>query len=168
MSFWNTSENAPVEAGETFESGGPIEPMEDGTQAVCVINEIKWDEYQGDSYINAQWEVVDHPEHTGRKVYHKIRVKDADQKKRDKHLQMLATIDKLCGGQLMASGKEPNDMDLHSALVGKPVAVTFGLWEFTGDDGQHRSGNWVRAVGPSAGTTKAPQQSTGVPWGGSK
>lgn len=160
MSFWNTSENAPVQATTEMEVGG-AEPMPSGTAAICVIDAIEWKEWEGDEYINVRWCVVQHPDYKDRKVFHKVRVCDADTKKRDKALKMLATLDNITGAKLMESGKRPTDVDL-GRMMNRPVHVTFDVWEIDG-----RSGNWVRAVAPAAGAAAAQPAASkeDLPWG---
>lgn len=145
MSFWNLSDNETIntEDAGTFELGGS-EPIPANTQLKACIDDLAWEDYEGDFYINVTWSVLD-GEYTNRKVFQKIRVRDDDPKKRDKALRMLAAIDANAGGKLMASGQEPDDNALQMALVNKPMAIKVGVWEMN-----DRKGNWVQKVAPLA------------------
>ena len=59
MSFWQTQDGSAVELTTTFESGGgDIKPIPDNTALVGAIEEAKWSEYDGESYINLKWRVM--------------------------------------------------------------------------------------------------------------
>jgi hypothetical protein len=150
MSFFDLSDGKTAAASTSFDSNVQIKPIPANTQVVAAIDEIKWDEYQGDSFVSARWVVLD-GEYKGRKIFHKIRVKEQDKAKRDRHLKMLAAIDANAGGDLMRNGTEPGDSQLSSALSNKPMAIKLGLWEI--DD---KSGNWVMAVSPVNSAQSAP------------
>ena len=156
MSFFDLSDGKTVSAATSFDSNVQIKPIPANTQVVAAIDEIKWDEYQSDSFVSARWVVLD-GEHKGRKIFHKIRVKEQDKTKRDRALKMLAAIDANAGGDLMRNGTEPGDSQLSSALSNKPMAIKLGLWEI--DD---KSGNWVMAVSPvnSVSTLPTPVAAT--------
>lgn len=147
MTFWNVSDGELNTTGE-MDMGGGNDPIPANTGLKAAIDEIKWDDYEGDEYISARWVVID-GEFKNRKVFHKIRVKDGESKKRDKAIRMLAAIDANAGGQLMKLGREPSDMDLASCLMNKPMAIKVGVWEI--DD---KKGNWVMAVAPLNGAKK--------------
>lgn len=143
MSFWNLSDNEAIKTEEagTFELGGS-EPIPANTQLKACVDDVSWDDYELDFYINVTWSVLE-GEYKNRKVFQKIRVNDDDPKKRDKALRMLAAIDANAGGKLMASGQEPDDNALQMALVNKPMVIKVGVWEMNG-----RKGNWVQKVAP--------------------
>lgn len=157
MSFFTLSDNKQANSNGQFELGGAIEPIPAKTQAKSIIDEAKWDEYNGERYISLRWVIIDGA-HKNRKLFQKIKVADSDPKKRDKAISMLAAIDANAGGKLMAAGKEPTDMDLALALCNKPMIIRIELWEL--DDG--RKGNWIGAVAPA---TKSAQQATVAPQG---
>lgn len=142
MSFFLTSDNKPIETTGEMEMGGGSEPIPEGTQLKVAMDEIKWDEFEEDQFINARWTVID-GDYKNRKVFHKIRVMDKDSKKKDKALRMLAAIDANAGGHIAKLGTSPNDMELASALLNKPMAIKVGVWEMN-----DRKGNWVMSVSP--------------------
>ena len=153
MSFWNTSE----EITGSFESGGgDIEPIPANTTVLAAPDEAKWDSYEGQYHIAVRWVVLQPKEYANRKIFHKIRVEDQDQKKADKAKRMLAAIDHNAGGKLAASGEKPTDESLTRNLVNKPMMLKLQMWEIEADDGTKKRGNWVSAVAPRSGNAAAP------------
>ena len=138
MSFFNN-----IEVSTTFTSQEDIKPIPDNTNAKAIIDDIAWAEWEGDQYINARWEIID-GEYKNRKIFQKIKVKDVDPKKREKAIKMLGAIDANCGGALMKANAEPDDFDLATNLVNKPMLIKIKTWEING-----KSGNWVCAVAPA-------------------
>ena len=151
MSFFKTSDNQEIKSDGKFESGGGnFEPIPDGTNALAIIDEGKWDSYEGDEYISLRWEIID-GEYKGRKIFHKLRVDDFDVKKKDKALRMLAAIDTNCGGNLQKLDRKPDDGDMAMGLLNKPQWIKLGVWEIN-----NKSGNWIMAVAPRTGGTARP------------
>ena len=153
MSFFTTSDNQAIQTSNTFDMNVEMEPIPNNTQLKAYIDEIKWDDYQGDNYISARWTVID-GEYKGRKIFQKIRATDSDPAKADKAKRMLAAIDANAGGKLMSQGVQPDDMMLSINLMNKPMFIQVAIWEF--DD---KKGNWVKAV--SGGSQ--PQPAAPVP-----
>lgn len=166
MSFWQTSdnENAAQNTGNEFETGGGnIEPIPASTRLKAMIDDAKWDSFQGDEFINLRWTVLAPESYNNRKVFQKVRVLDQDTKKADKAKRMLAAIDANAGGQLAKKQDVPSDMDLASALMNKPMMIEVQVWEMTGDDGQKRSGNWVSKVAPANSSSGTEQHVNSAP-----
>src|SRR5690625_1311697 len=156
MSFWNDEQRS---VGGSFESGGgDFEPIPANTGCIAAIKQAGWADYEGDWYINIQWEILKPDQYKNRRVFQKVRVHDADPQKADRAKRMLAAIDTNAGGKLLQLSHEPTDHDLASALTGKIQAIKLQVWELTGDDGQERRGNWVSAVAPSKGAASQPVQ----------
>lgn len=160
MSFFKKSDgtDAAAKATGTVESGGNS-VIPDNTTCLAMITECAWytDATRGDTYISATWTMAKPAEYANRKVFHKIRVKDADSKKADKALDMLAAIDKNAGGKLAANGTEPTNADFVN-LMNKPMLVKVNVWEMN-----DRTGNWISKVSPRTETapvapTSAQQQ----------
>ena len=59
-------------------------------------------------------------------------------------------IDANCGGKLARLNDAPEDHDLMTALIGKPMAAKVQVWEIN-----DKSGNWISAVSPAK--QQAPQ-----------
>jgi hypothetical protein len=161
MGFFEGIDNENI---GTFEMGGcDLEPIPNNTIVLAAPDEAKWDEYGGDRYISIRWVVMQPAEYKNRKVFQKVRVEDDDPKKAEKAKRMLAAIDANAGGKLMASGEEPTDQSLQSALLNKPMILKVMVWEIAAEqsnDGQGRSGNWVAAVSPRR-EVSAPAQTAG-------
>lgn len=144
MSFWKLSDDKAVEASGKFESGGGnMEPMPEGTSVLAAPVEAGWKSYEGEDYVNIQWQVLSPAEYKNRRIFQKIKAYDPDAKKADKAKRMLAAIDTNAGGKLMAIGREPNDAELTQHLMGKQMMLRLGLWEIN-----DKKGNWVQAVAP--------------------
>lgn len=166
MSFWNLSDNENAkEVGSSFESGGGnMEPIPAGTQVKAAIDEVKWDEYNGDSYISARWNVID-GEFKNRKIFQKIRVNESDSKKADKAKRMLAAIATNAGGGLFKVETQPTDSDLQQHLLHKPMAIMLQVWEIEKEDGSGKaSGNWVSAVAPLNAPTSSAESDDDDPF----
>ena len=59
MSFWQLSDGTQAENTTTFEAGGgEIQPIPNNTQCIAAIEEAKWSEWEGESYINLKWRVM--------------------------------------------------------------------------------------------------------------
>lgn len=163
MSFFNLSDgnNAAATDGTFETSGGNMEPIPANTQLLAVVDEAKWDEYQGDDYISLRWTIMAPEEHKNRKIFQKVRVNDP--KKGDNAKRMLAAIDKNAGGKLAASGAMPTDESLTMALCHKPMVIRVQVWNMTKEDtGEKMSGNWIDKVAARNGghqqSAPAPQQ----------
>ena len=161
MSFFNLSDNtSAADTGSSFEmGGGNIEPIPNNTDVLAAPDDAKWDATpSGDEYIAIRWNVLAPKEYANRKIFQKIRVMDADEKKADKAKRMLAAVDANAGGKLTADGGRPTDQSLAVALINKPMVLKVMVWELTKDDGTTGTGNWVAAVSPrkQGGAAPAP------------
>jgi hypothetical protein len=149
--FWLVDEQV---TGQMEMGGGDIEPIPSKTQCVAAIDEIKWDNYNDEEYISARWNILQPAEFKNRKIFQKIKVKDVDDKKRQKAVKMLAAIDFNAKGGLMSSGKVPTDTLLQKSLMNKIMVIMVQVWAIKDEaTGETKKGNWVSAVSPkSAGT----------------
>lgn len=145
MSFFTLSTGEQAKSTTTFEIQGGGEPIPAGSILLSVITEAKWDEYEGDRYINLRWDVVG-KDHTGRVIFQKLRVTDGDAKKRDKAIMMLMAIDANTGGHLSKLSGEPSDQDL-TKLCGRKIGIMVGVWKIKDSmTGEEKSGNWIKMV----------------------
>ena len=148
MSFFNLSDGSNIETNGAFSSMEDIKPIPSKTQLKVAIEEAKWDEYDGEQYINLTWSVID-GEYKNRKIFHKLKVKNESAKKRDKDLRMLAAIDSNAKGGLVTLGREPSNQDLQTALIHKPMVVMVQVWKIEDQDtGETKQGNWISSVSP--------------------
>jgi len=153
MNFFTTSDNQAIQTNQSFDlGGGDFEPIPENTQLKVVIDEAKWDEYEGDRYISLRWMVID-GEFKSRKIFHKVRVLDGNTTKADKAKKMLAAIDSNAGGKLLSNGVMPDDMALGLNLTNKPMAVVVAIWEIN-----DKKGNWIKAVSPLSAQQPSLQQ----------
>lgn len=156
MSFWDLEDkNEKIDESGSFETGGgDMEPIPAKTQVKAAIDEAKWDEYEGERYINLRWTVLGPDEYKNRKVFQKVKVYGD---KADKAKKMLAAIAANCGGGLRKVKGEPTNMDLQKYLIGKPMALLLQVWEIETEQGETKKGNWVSAVSPLKSKQKAPE-----------
>lgn len=151
-SFWNIDK---PKDGNFETGGGDMTPIPKNTSVLAAPDEAKWDEFDGDRYISLRWAIMAPAEYKNRKLFQKIRVEDADEKKQEKAKRMLAAIDANAGGKLMAAGEEPTDKSLTVALCNKPMVLKLQVWEME-INGEDRSGNWISAVSPRQGSPAKP------------
>ena len=150
MSFWQLQDGTEAATTTSFESGGgEIAPIPNNTALIGAIEEAKWSSYEGEDYINLKWRVMRPAEYANRVIFHKLKV--FSPKQGDKAKQMLRAIDANCGGKLSKLNAAPQDMDLMTALVGKPMAIKVQVWEMN-----DKKGNWISAVSPAK--SQAPVQ----------
>lgn len=169
MSFWSTStgDNAAENASTEFDSGGGFEVIPDKSNVIAEPDQAMWaEDRDGNRYINIRWSVLKPDEVSGRKFFQKLWVDDLDPKatdttkamqKRDKALNMLASIDANAGGKLARKGTRPTDDELALALVGKPMGVFLRVWDKEetdayGNKTKEPGGNWVAAIKPKTVT----------------
>ena len=159
MSFWSlsTGESAVQDVAKEFEvPGGNLDPIPEGSHVLASIDAIKWEKTQDGlaEYVNITWTVLKPEEYKNRKIFHKLWVSDFDpsvsdiekaKKKRDRNIQMLATIDANAGGKLAKLQEKPSDDQMSFALVSQMMVL--GIGEYETPDGSKR-GNWVRSIGP--------------------
>lgn len=166
MSFWNIEgEDLNKTQGSFEQEGGDLEPIPDGTQVLALIDEAKWNDFQGeDRHISLRWSVMAPAEYKNRKVFQKLWVlgnnpNQSDDAKRkaqaDKAKRMLAAIDHNAGGKLLESGEAPTDDSMTRSITNKPMVLKLRVWEME-IQGEKKSGNWIAAVSPrNAGAKKA-------------
>lgn len=149
MSFWDTEDgnvaSKPVDT--TFDEGGNIDPVPDGTVVTMAAKKAEWDDYEGDEYINIQWSVIDGP-YKNKVIFHKLRILDLEAKKKARALRMLAVIDANASGRLIKLTEKPTDYDLMS-ICDHPMEGRLRIWEMN-----DKTGNWVEAVGALGSLSK--------------
>ena len=139
MGFWDLDdkEDALPTDGK-FDANPPLEPIPDETNVIAALDSLQWEMKDGDEWIKGRWCVLDGT-YKNRKITHNIKVLDADTKRSDKALKMLAAIDANAGG-VLSKTERPSDSGL-SGLTGKPMLLKLRVWEIDGN-----CGNWVCAV----------------------
>lgn len=158
--FWSLNDGTTAESSTSFDAGGDFELIPNNTALAAAIEEATWKEYEGDSYINLKWRVMRPEKYANRILFHKLKVfgmaSDKDKAAvADKAKRMLAAIDANCGGKLAKLKDVPQDMDLMTALVGKPMGIKVQVWEIKEEN---KSGNWISAVSPLKSQAPAQNQ----------
>ena len=152
MGFWNLSDGKEVESKSEFEAGGGFEVIPDGTRVLAAVEECKDDEWEGERFFNLKWRILD-GDYKNRIIFQKLKVFSQKDKQRDNAISMLAAIDANAGGKLMASGKEPTDFAIASALANRPMILLLRVWQ---SNDKQKSGNYVAGVFGRQQTKAAP------------
>lgn len=142
MGFWNLSDGKEAEAKNDFEMGGGFEVIPDGSRVLAAVEECKDDEWEGERFFSLKWRILE-GDYKNRIIFQKLKVFSQKEKQRDNAITMLAAIDANAGGKLMASGKEPTDFAIASALANRPMILLLRVWE---SDDKQKSGNYVAGV----------------------
>lgn len=133
-----------LSVGKEFEQGASFELIPDNTKALAMISNAEWrdaNEHNG-RHINLTWDIVE-GEFKGRKVFHKIKLFDADKAKVLRAQKMLIAIDANCKGAIAAAGVEPTLQGLQS-LLHSPMYILINV--YTPKDPNSKPVNWVAAV----------------------
>lgn len=157
MGFWNLSDGKAVESKSEFELGGGFEVIPDGSRVLAAVEECKDDQWEGERFFNLKWRILE-GEYKNRIIFQKLKVFSSKEKQRDNAITMLAAIDANAGGKLMASGKEPTDFAIASALANRPMILLLRVWE---SEDKQKTGNYVAGVFSRQQTkaSTAPKQS---------
>lgn len=157
MGFWNLSDGKAVESKSEFELGGGFEVIPDGSRVLAAVEECKDDQWEGERFFNLKWRILE-GEYKNRIIFQKLKVFSSKEKQRDNAITMLAAIDANAGGKLMASGKEPTDFAIASALANRPMILLLRVWE---SEDKQKTGNYVAGVFSRQQTkaSPAPKQS---------
>lgn len=160
--FWN-DDTEEASSGKYDSGSNDFEVIPKGTKVLFAIDEVKVEETEKETYINTRWVVMQPEQYKNRKVFHKIRLWDADQKKAEKAGKLIKAIDANAGGKLRTYGRSPdewNDDLLSRALLNKPMLGTLGVWEL---QDKSASGNWIMAVEPKGKVDAPTQKAKGKP-----
>lgn len=162
MSFWNLTDGSAVASSEAYEAPSvEIEPIPKNTVCNAVIEEAKWDDYEGDRYISLKWRVMAPQDYANRVIFHKLKLFGTSRCKdpartADNAKRMFAVIDHNAGGKLRQIATEPTDEDLMGALMGKRMGIRCNVWSMKQDDGTVKKGNWIDAVSAPQNLPSAP------------
>lgn len=159
MGFWNLSDGKAVESKSEFELGGGFEVIPDGSRVLAAVEECKDDQWEGERFFNLKWRILE-GEYKNRIIFQKLKVFSSKEKQRDNAITMLAAIDANAGGKLMASGKEPTDFAIASALANRPMILLLRVWE---SEDKQKTGNYVAGVFSRQQTKAAPAPKQSVP-----
>lgn len=141
-------DNSKIGAKDTVETSGSGSSVIPANESFNVyIDQVSWDEYEGEKLINIRWCVTE-GKYAKRKIFQKLRVYDKDFKRADRAKEMLACIDTNCGGKLMSLESLPTNADFNSALLNREMNITVDVWEANG-----KTGNWVKSIKPKVKST---------------
>ena len=113
-----------------------------GTKAVAMIEEVKWDEYQGDRKVKVRWKLAS-GSFAKRVVFQSIKIFDKDENKSFRAANVLRRLFMLTGAPIPDA--EPTDADF-AQMVGKMAGISIEIWEMDG-----KEGNWISEIQPSKG-----------------
>ena len=159
MGFWNLSDGKAVESKSEFELGGGFEVIPDGSRVLAAVEECKDDQWEGERFFNLKWRILE-GEYKNRIIFQKLKVFSSKEKQRDNAITMLAAIDANAGGKLMASGKEPTDFAIASALANRPMILLLRVWE---SEDKQKTGNYVAGVFGRQQTKASPAPKQSAP-----
>ncbi len=151
MSFFNqfAFEGKAVDGSEENTTVQTSSIVPGGTKAVSVLEEIKWDEYEGHRKIKVRWKLAA-GEFTGRVVFQnldlfakKYGTQEPDENKAFRAANTLKRLFMLTGAPIPDA--EPTDADF-AQMVGKMAGIAIEVWAMNG-----REGNWVSEIQPSKG-----------------
>lgn len=178
MTFWSTSTGETVTAATTYEapSGGGNYVFDDGSKIAGIIEDIKWDSFNGGlEFINYRVSVMAPIEDANgvklanRKIFLKLMINGKDQSTPEKRIKesdtakrMLAAIATNAGGGLMQVQGKPTDEQLQQHLLMKPMTFRLGKWEMV-VNGENKSGNYLQMVGPYQPAYDAVTGGSGAP-----
>lgn len=159
MGFWNLSDGKAVESKSEFELGGGFEVIPDGSRVLAAVEECKDDQWEGERFFNLKWRILE-GDYKNRIIFQKLKVFSSKEKQRDNAITMLAAIDANAGGKLMASGKEPTDFAIASALANRPMILLLRVWE---SEDKQKTGNYVAGVFSRQQTKATPAHKQSAP-----
>lgn len=144
MSFWKDSKE---NVSTTFEAntGGNFEPIPDGTHLDVMIEKVEWreSEHYDAEFISLTYLVM-YGDHVNRKIFQKLHVLSSDEKKSKKALDMFASIDAICGGNLIKVDDVPPEDVLVKFFQDKALEIGVNVYDIYGDG--KNVGNWVYFV----------------------
>lgn len=142
MSIWalSSGENAAENKNTNFDSNN-FDPLPHNSHHNAVITDIKWDEFDGEEYINVSWQIADEGEYKNRKIFHKIKVNSGKSTTRDNAVKMLVALNNIAEADLLSIAT-PTDEDMQRELLGTVAMIKVQVWKI-----DEKSGNWVSAIG---------------------
>lgn len=138
MTWWQSSTGSELSGSDedSFASGFGVIP--NNTTARAVLKKIEIEDYNGESFIQCQWKIIEGP-FKDQVTRQKIHVYDTKPQKADRARNMLVRLYKIAATALPTTA--PTDKDL-SMLQGKIVGIR--VLEYWTDEG--KNGNWVSEI----------------------
>lgn len=143
MTFWESQSGTKIDGSAESSHVQQFKVIPDNTRAIVSIKDVQLRNIQGDEFYQATYKIID-GDFKGEEVRHKIKAFDNDKKKRDREVNMLMRLFRLCGKQPVGNTAPGND-DL-AQLKGSVIGIKIQEWFFDG-----KEGNWVSEIHPSDG-----------------
>jgi hypothetical protein len=143
MSFWQSQSGTPIDGSVENSHAYVMKVIPDNTRAIVSIKDVELKNIQGDEFYQATYKIID-GEFKGCEVRHKIKCFDNDKKKRDREVNMLLRLFKLCSKTPPAEHAPTKDELLQ--LKGSVIGIKVQEWFFDG-----KEGNWVSEIHASDG-----------------
>ena len=143
MSFWQSQSGTTIDGSIENSHAFVMKVIPDNTRAIVSVKDVCLKNIQGDEFYQATYKIID-GEFKGSEVRHKIKAFDKDKKKRDREVNMLLRLFKLCGKN-PPQDHAPSDEDFLQ-LKGSVLGIKIQEWFFDG-----KEGNWVSEIHPSDG-----------------
>lgn len=140
MSFWSSFSGDIIDGSEERSHSKGFELIPNNTTASSIIKKSELLKIQdsNDKFYQITYQLID-GDFKGSFVQQKIKCFDHDDKKRDRNLNMLFRLFKLCNYK-PDHNSEPNNDDLIN-LNGNHIGIKIREWEYDG-----KQGNWVSEI----------------------
>lgn len=133
--FWKLSSGQAPSGTEDAAHLSNFSVIPSGTTAIALLKAVKRDENDNDGvHYGLQWKLAD-GEFANRVIFQKIKCFSQKPETRDRALEMLMRLYKLCGYQPTHSN-EPSEVDFQH-LKGKMLGVKINQWAFNGKEGNN-------------------------------
>ncbi len=137
MTFWKSQSGTKIDGSAENAHVGTFKVIPDNTTAAVTIKDIALKNYEGDEFYQAIYKIVD-GDFKGSEVRHNIKCFVADKKKRDREVNMLMRLYKICEKEIPNHQPEGNDLlQLKGCLLG----VKIQEWFMDG-----KEGNWISEI----------------------
>lgn len=144
MSFYQSLSGKPIDGSPENSFAAVFELIPNNTQAPAMIKSYELKEpNEGEAYYQVVWKIID-GEFKNREVRQSIKAFDTDANKRERALNMMVRLFKLCEYQPLHQDA-PTNQDLIPCL-NKVFGIKIQEWSMTKPDGSLSEGNWVSEV----------------------
>ena len=144
MSFYQSLTGKPIDGLPENTFAAVFELIPNGTQVPAMIKSFELKQpAEFDAHYQVVWKIVD-GEFKGREVRQSIKAFDGNPDKKDRALNMMVRLFKLC--EYMPSHQNaPTNQDLFPCL-NKVFGIKIQEWSMVRPDGSVSEGNWVSEV----------------------
>lgn len=142
-SFWELSNGQKPTGDASAAHTASFGIIPDGTQAPAIIKDFVLDESGKLPVFKITWRITD-GDFKNRLVFQKIQAFDEKESKKDKAIEMMMRVYKLCDHK-PTHANTPTNSDL-SPMQGKTLGIKIQEWSMVRSDGTLSEGNWVSEV----------------------